>query len=200
MAPLLLFLVCFLSLVLVFLLLAYVLLIHQPLRDHLFFKSQGISCAPFIPIFGHLPGLFRYESEDRNLDYWKDQVRLYGQVHAITLGTATSLKIDDPHYLKQLLRTKNALYEPSVISRMYHTHTHTHTAAPHVTYAVVHPHTSHPSHPSLPPSSLSPFLPGTSTSTWASRTSSSQRGKSTRGTDGRSTRRSGMTTWWTWWS
>ena len=119
MAPLLFFLLCFLSLVLLFLLLVYAVLIHRPLRDHLHFKAQGISCAPFIPVFGHLSGLFQYEAEDRNLDYWRDHVRTYGPIHAISLGASTSIKLDDPRYLKDVLRTQNHHYVPSLIQRMY---------------------------------------------------------------------------------
>jgi cytochrome P450 len=97
----------------------FLVLVRESLFDHLHFRGQGLSCAPFIPVFGHLPSLFRYESEDRNLEYWKEHVRLYGPIHAISLGIATSLKLNDPHYLKPFFRTMNQHYQPSLIARMY---------------------------------------------------------------------------------
>ena len=113
------FLLIFLIILIAFALLTYFVLIHKALRHHLYFKSQGITCAPFIPVFGHLSAMPVYEAADRNWDYWRSHVQQYGPVHAIGLANSTSLKINDAHYLKALFRTKNDCYAPSFIARLY---------------------------------------------------------------------------------
>ena len=113
------FLAIFAAFVLLFLVLAYFLLVHQALMHHLYFRSQGITTAPFIPVLGHIAALARYEAEDRNLDFWRSHIQLYGPVHAIGLANSTHLKVSDPSYLKAFLRTLSHCYAPSFISHYF---------------------------------------------------------------------------------
>ena len=65
--------------VLVAVLLAYVVL--RSYLVHLHWKRQGLPCAPFIPIVGHMLRGAAYVREDRALDLYRDCTALYGELY-----------------------------------------------------------------------------------------------------------------------
>ena len=99
--------------------LVYALLVHRSLCHHLSYRRQGIPCAPFRPISGHLSELFLYDQQDRMLDMWRHQHAQYGAVHAIGFGPQISLKLNDPQYLRDVLRLQADCYRKSDDTRMF---------------------------------------------------------------------------------
>ena len=109
-----------LALLVAALLVVYFALIHTPYRLHRFYASQtSVPVAPFRPVQGHLPQLFAFEATHNTLGCWRAQYETFGAVHAINLGENVNLKLDDPYYLRGVLRTDGACYHKSVMGRLY---------------------------------------------------------------------------------
>ena len=106
--------------VLLAVLLAYFALVHRSYRTHRFYAQRtSVPVAPFLPIGGHVPQLKAYKAAHNTLGCWRAQYDTYGAVHAINYGANVSLKLDDPHYLRGILRTDSQHYHKSLISRLY---------------------------------------------------------------------------------
>ena len=113
-------LIVLLLLVVAVLLTVYFTLIHGPLRLHRYYASQtSLPVAPFRPIKGYIPQILEFDAVHNILGCWREQYNTYGAVHAINLGDTINLKLDDPHYLRGVMRTDSAHYHKSHMARLY---------------------------------------------------------------------------------
>ena len=105
-----------LALVLVF----YFAIIHTSYRLHRFYASHtSVPVAPFLPAGGHVPELKKFIAAHNTLGCWRKHLAQYGPVHAMNLGNNLALKVDDPYYLRGILRTDTAYYHKSAMTRAY---------------------------------------------------------------------------------
>ena len=72
-------------------------------RAHRDYLSQGVPCAPFIPISGHLLRLGEYHKREEPLQYYFDYVQRYGLVYGVSFGPMERLTVNDPRYLADVL-------------------------------------------------------------------------------------------------
>ena len=120
MHPLYIVLLVFLFLALVVLLAVYFAFVHDPWRLHYFYSSQtSLSVAPFRPIDGNISQLLAWDAKHNILGCWREQYATYGPVHCINLADTLNVKLDDPHYLRGVMRTDSAHYHKSYMSRVY---------------------------------------------------------------------------------
>jgi cytochrome P450 len=96
--------------------LAVGLTLHGLLQQR-YWQSQRVSCAPFIPIIGHMPAMASYRGQDRALAMFEDQTAAYGLVHAISMGPRCVLRINEPQLIADVLRAKADCYHKPPLSR-----------------------------------------------------------------------------------
>jgi hypothetical protein len=83
-----------------------------------FYAEQDVQVASDA-WFGRLRELVQFEREGRFLDAWKLQAQQLGCIHIVRLGSYAFLKVNDPVFLKDVMRVRAGCYHKSDMTRAY---------------------------------------------------------------------------------
>ena len=72
------------------------------------YRKQGISCEPFVPLFGQLADLRRVSENDTAIDYRFELVRKHGYIYVIGAGPMINLLIMEPDLLADIFGRSHA--------------------------------------------------------------------------------------------
>ena len=84
---------------------------------HRHWQREGLPCAPFIPLVGHILNAQRYQREDRMLEIFRDRTKLYGDIYSLTFGPVSRLTVNSPPHIADVLRGKADCYEKGWVNR-----------------------------------------------------------------------------------
>jgi cytochrome P450 len=90
------------------LLIIYWKLIRPQKRFYDIFRSQGVSCEPFVPIIGQLPDLRHASENDLATNYRLELVRKHGYVYVIGFGPLIRLVVIEPDMLADIFGRSHA--------------------------------------------------------------------------------------------
>jgi cytochrome P450 len=77
-------------------------LIRPQKRFYDIFRSQDVSCEPFIPLIGQLPAIRHASENDATMSYRMELVRKHGYVYVIGFGTSVILVVMEPDMLADI--------------------------------------------------------------------------------------------------
>ena len=97
--------------------LAYVVL--QTYLMHLHWKREGLPCAPFIPLVGHMLRSVADLREDRALESYRERTAQYGDLFSLTFGPASRLTVNSPPHIADVLRGKADCYVKGTTTRIW---------------------------------------------------------------------------------
>ncbi|CAF2635800.1 unnamed protein product [Rotaria sp. Silwood2] len=82
--------------------------IRRQKRIYNIFRSQGISCEPFVPFFGQLPAMRRASDKDTVMDYRMELVQKHGYIYGICFGPTIYLVVLEPDMLADIFGRPHA--------------------------------------------------------------------------------------------
>ena len=86
---------------------------------HLHWKREGLPCAPFIPLVGHILRVAVYHREDRVLDVFRERLAMYGDLYSLTFGPSSRLSVNSPPHIADVLRLKADCYVKGFINQLF---------------------------------------------------------------------------------
>ncbi|CAF1539469.1 unnamed protein product [Rotaria sordida] len=97
----------FVTIILLAIVIIYVKLIRPEKYLYDVLRAQGINGEPFVPLFGQLPEIRRYQQANTILAFHEDLARKHGNIYLFSFGPLTRLVITEPDLLADIFSRTN---------------------------------------------------------------------------------------------